>query len=223
VDSDPSALREASSRAARQPRRGGLSNALFLVDDATRLPACFAGRADAVNVTLPWGSLLRATVAGDGPFATEIARTLRPGGRVRVVVSVEERDRAAIGSEADGELIALVDALEAVGLETLERRPVNAVDMSAIRSSWAKRLGIPARRSAMLLVTRKPAEVRAAASPAVESPSSAVPSMPRGRTRDHERRPTTSVVPSPPSGAPSPARAVDRARVRTRESRGPAR
>src|SRR5688572_12591221 len=105
IDADGAALREASARAARPQRRGGLPNALFLVADATSLPPAFDGRADVVTITLPWGSLLRLVLAGDRRFASDLARALRPGGRLRVIVSVEERDRAAIGgAAADGDL-----------------------------------------------------------------------------------------------------------------------
>src|SRR5688572_18402089 len=92
IDADAAALREASSRAARPVKRGGLPNAVFLVADATRIPDVFTGRADEVTVTLPWGSLLRAILSSDRGSVMEVAAALRPGGRLRIVVSVEERD-----------------------------------------------------------------------------------------------------------------------------------
>jgi SAM-dependent methyltransferase len=166
IDADAVALREASARAAR-PTRRGVPNALFLGADATSLPPAFDGRADEVTVTLPWGSLLRLVLAGDRRFATDLARALRPAGRLRIVVSVEDRDRAAIGGAvADGGLDALAIALEAAGLDVAGRRPVTADDVASLRSSWAKRLGIPARRAATLLVARK-----APAGPPSSSPS----------------------------------------------------
>jgi SAM-dependent methyltransferase len=171
IDADGAALREASARAARPQRRGGLPNALFLVADATSVPPAFHGQADDVTITLPWGSLLRRVLAGDRSFACDLAGALRPGGRLRVIASVEDRDRAAIGgAAADGELARLATALEAVGLDVLERRPVTADDIAAIRSSWAKRLGIPARRAASLLIARHP-PIAPATMPAVESAS----------------------------------------------------
>ena len=88
----------------------------------------------------------------------DLARTLRPGGGLRVLVSIEDRDRAAIGaSVGDPGLDTFAASLGAVGLEVVERRDVTAEDMTAIRSSWARRLGIPSRRSARLLVARMPA------------------------------------------------------------------
>jgi 16S rRNA (adenine(1408)-N(1))-methyltransferase len=161
IDADASRMREASARSARSPRRGGLPNALFLVGDAASLPAAFDGVADEVAITLPWGSLLRAVLAADRRFATGLGRVLRPGGRVRVVVSLEDRDRAAFDAGTidagtiDPELRAFGACLEAVGLELVERRAVVAADMATIRSSWARRLGIPARRGAWMLAARR--------------------------------------------------------------------
>ena len=157
VDADASRLREASAKAARPPRRGGLPNALFLAGDATAIPGAFVGLADVVSITLPWGSLLRSVLAGDERFARDLGRALRPGGQLRVVVSLEDRDRAVVGvAEADPHLGTLAFALKAADLEVVERREVTAADMTAIRSSWARRLGIPRRRPAWLLVARKP-------------------------------------------------------------------
>ena len=156
IDTDPSGVRVASARAARPPRRGGLPNALFLAGDATELPAAFHERADEITVTLPWGSLLQSVLMPDQGFVRGLTRALRANGRLRVLVSVEERDRRAIaakGAAVDGgDLGPLARALENAGLEILERREVTSDDVRAIRSSWARRLGIPTRRSARLLV-----------------------------------------------------------------------
>jgi 16S rRNA (adenine(1408)-N(1))-methyltransferase len=207
IDADAAALREASARAARPVRRGGLPNALFLVADATSLPRPFAGQVDDITITLPWGSLLRLALAGDRRFAGDLAGALRPGGRLRIVVSVEDRDHVAIGAAAaDGDLAALAGALEAVGLDVLERRPVTADDMAAIRSSWAKRLGIPTRRSASLLIAASP-PILPATTPAVES-AFIVARLQRADRRASERRAATSAERSTAtSGEPSPAAA----------------
>jgi hypothetical protein len=160
LDADASRMREASARAARSARRGGLANALFLASDATAIPAAFHARADEIAITLPWGSLLRTILAGDRRFAAEVAGALAPGGRVRILVSIEDRDRLGIGAHdadasATDDLGAFAVALQSVGLDIVERREATADDVAAIRSSWARRLGIPARRSARLLVAAR--------------------------------------------------------------------
>jgi hypothetical protein len=145
------------------------------VGDATSLPSAFDGRADEVTLTLPWGSLLRPILIGDERFAAGIAAALRPGGRLRVVTSLEDRDRSAVAApDADPGLGAFAITLEAVGLGIVERRDVTTADMAVIRSSWARRLGIPARRPARLLVARKPGPRSAAAVPQPPSASATV-------------------------------------------------
>jgi len=76
VDTDPSGLREASRRADRPVRKGGVANALFLVGDASAALVLLRGRVDEVRVTLPWGSLLRAVLDGERSFALAVAGSL---------------------------------------------------------------------------------------------------------------------------------------------------
>ena len=53
VDADAGSMVEASRRAARATKRGGLSNALFVVAAAEAVPAELDGRADALTVHFP--------------------------------------------------------------------------------------------------------------------------------------------------------------------------
>ena len=76
VDTNASGLIEASRRATRPARKGGLPNALFLVGDASEALVLLAGRVDQVHVTLPWGSLLRAVVEGEREFAHAVMGAL---------------------------------------------------------------------------------------------------------------------------------------------------
>jgi 16S rRNA (adenine(1408)-N(1))-methyltransferase len=73
IDANAATMVEASRRAAK---KGALPNALFLVGDATevllQLPACV----HEVRITLPWGSLLRAVMAGEREFALAVAGSL---------------------------------------------------------------------------------------------------------------------------------------------------
>jgi tRNA G46 methylase TrmB len=72
VDAAADNMRDASRHAAR----GGLSNALFLAGDATQALTLMQGRVDEVRITLPWGSLLRAVLAGERAFALAVAGAL---------------------------------------------------------------------------------------------------------------------------------------------------
>ena len=90
-------MADASRRAAARPTRGGLPNVVFLAEGVERLPAAFDGLADHVTILFPWGSLLRGALGLDPAVAAAIARLIAPGGRLEIVVSIVERDRAAIG------------------------------------------------------------------------------------------------------------------------------
>ena len=160
LDTDAAAMRERSTRAARSARHGGLPNALFLAGDARALPAAFAGRIDAVHVTLPWGSLLRMVLEADADLVAAIATGLGPGGRLAVITSVDQRDRASLGDLArHADLALFADGLQDAGLRVTAQRDVVASDVATLRSSWARRLGIPVRRSARLLSAEKPASL----------------------------------------------------------------
>jgi hypothetical protein len=156
IDTDASALREASARAARPAHKGGLPNVLFLAGDARRLPETFEGRVDDLRIVLPWGSLLRAVLAAEPELVDLVCRSLRPDGEARVVVSVMPADEQAIGLPASlGRLEALARASAAAGLDVSPPRPFEPADALQLRSSWAKRLGVPARRPATLLRVRR--------------------------------------------------------------------
>jgi hypothetical protein len=78
---------------------------------------------------------------------------------VRLLVSVEERDRPALGNRPRSwwPLCDAAEALSAAGLRVVEHRPAAAPDVARLGSSWARRLDIPQRRAAWLLTAVKPA------------------------------------------------------------------
>ena len=75
---------------------------------------------------------------------------------MRAIGSVEARDGFQV--EHAGVLDAFAAALCQAGLEVADPCLATAEDVLASGSSWAKRLGIPARRSAWLVVARRPEE-----------------------------------------------------------------
>lgn len=165
VDSEATRLRDASRRAARAARKGGLPNALFLLAAAETLPGPLRGAADLVTVVLPWGSLLARLVSAEREMVTSLRDLLRPDGQLELLLSVGPRDRATGISELDGSAIALLAGrFEECGLYATAARPATAADVALLSSSWAKRLGIPDRRQAWLLEFRaEPATAELAA------------------------------------------------------------
>ena len=142
VDANAGSIVEASRRAARPAKRSGLPNALFVVAAAESLPAALDGRADALAVHFPWGSLLRGLLEADPAILAGIARVTRPGATVTLLLSVTERDRSVGRTSLDERTFAtLAPGYAAHGLLPCEARPATADDLARSRSSWAKRLG----------------------------------------------------------------------------------
>lgn len=84
---------ESSRRAARSAKRGRGPNALFVVAAAEALPPELDGRADALTIHFPWGSLLRGLLDADDAIVSGIARVMRPEAMATILLSVTERDR----------------------------------------------------------------------------------------------------------------------------------
>jgi len=135
-------MAEASLRAARPVRKGGLPNLLFAVASAERPPVELCGRVDEVTVLFPWGSLLRGTLAIDPVAAAGIAGLLAPDGVVRALVSVTDRDAAATDLRplafGDGDDIGR--RWGAFGLALTRFEPAPDDEIAASSSTWARRL-----------------------------------------------------------------------------------
>lgn len=145
-------MREASLRAARQPRKGGLSNALYLVAAAEELPGPLRGTVDLLTIVLPWGSLLRGLATPEPALLARLRATLRPSGQLELLLSVEPSDRSLQLAPLDEVAVGrLLEAYEAAGLGGIESRAATAADVARLGSSWARRLGVPDRRPAWLL------------------------------------------------------------------------
>lgn len=141
IDAVADAMADASRRAARPVRKGGLPNALFVVAAAEALPAELWGSADEVTIQFPWGSLLRGLVGQDALLCEAVARLLRPGGRLTLVLSIIERDRSVtLGALDEPALEGIARAFERVGLLAGEIRQVESAEARGIGSSWARRL-----------------------------------------------------------------------------------
>jgi 16S rRNA (adenine(1408)-N(1))-methyltransferase len=126
---------DASADAVRQASRRAPANARFVVAALEALPEELAGVADLVTVQFPWGSL-RAAAAGHDPApAGRIARLIRPGGRLDLLLADGDGNGAG---PLDPD--AVVAAWRALGLLPIEARPAGLADAVAAHSSWGKRL-----------------------------------------------------------------------------------
>ena len=159
VDASAAGMAEASRRATRRPGRGGLGNALFVVAAAEALPAELDGVADLVTVHFPWGSLLRGLLGADPRVLGGLARLMRPGASLRMLVSSTARDRrAGVGPVHEASLRGLDAAYGRHGLAVAAVRPATPADVAAAHSTWGKRLGAGRQRPAWLLQARRTAE-----------------------------------------------------------------
>lgn len=134
---------DASRRAAGRPDRGGLPNIIFLAEGVERFPAAFDGLADRVTVLFPWGSLLRGALGVDPAVSVSIARSVAPGGRLEIVLSIVERDRATIGGSGPfgtADLDAMTHTFAALGLVASAPCRLTSEEIRATGSSWARRL-----------------------------------------------------------------------------------
>jgi 16S rRNA (adenine(1408)-N(1))-methyltransferase len=148
IDASAAAMAEASRRAARSPRKGGLDNARFVLAAAESLPAELAGRASLVTVLFPWGSLLRGCVGLDDAAACGVAGLVAPGGVLELLLAPAERDGLAGVPTSEGAVIeAARRTFEAHGLEVVVARTATPAEIAGTGSSWARRLGVAGRRN----------------------------------------------------------------------------
>jgi 16S rRNA (adenine(1408)-N(1))-methyltransferase len=149
IDASAVAMAEASRRAARSARKGGLDNARFVLAAAESLPPELAGRAALVTVLFPWGSLLRGCVGLDAVIAGGLAGLVAPGGVLELVLAPAQRDRLAGVPTGEGSVIeAATRAFSPQGLTAIVARAATPIEIAATGSSWARRLGVAGRRNA---------------------------------------------------------------------------
>ena len=140
-------LRELSAKAARKPERGGLANVLYVVASIEHVPAELRGIADEIFVTLPWGSLMRGIILGEDAVLASIASLARDGASLRIVlntrifddpVPLDVRDLPDVTPDYVRETLA--PAFARHGVAVTEARFMDADEVAAIETTWAKRL-----------------------------------------------------------------------------------
>lgn len=118
--------------AVRELRRAP-ENLRFIVADALTLPDELHALASETTINFPWGSLLRAMLAGD-------ERLYRVLGRQALTIRVNAGAIAEAGYDFDAGSAALLRAVRRATPATLRTRRLDRADLKQIPSTWAKRL-----------------------------------------------------------------------------------
>lgn len=156
VDANASAMAEASRRAARSSRKGGLPNALFVVAAAESLPAELCHVAGEVRILFPWGSLLRGVLGLDDAVAAGLTSLLEPGGALTAYLSVASRDRIdGVACLDDGVVEEVRCRLAARGLIVEGADVAPAEEVAGTGSSWGRRLAVDPERAVWRLRARR--------------------------------------------------------------------
>jgi 16S rRNA (adenine(1408)-N(1))-methyltransferase len=141
LDPSVAAMVEASRRAVRSVRKGGLANALFVAASADSLPSELRGIAVVVTVHFPWASLLRGCLGADPRVAAGIASLLRPAGELELLLAPSRRDRLDGLPTTPAEVVEAATAtFEAIRVRRVAGREATVDEIRASGSTWAKRL-----------------------------------------------------------------------------------
>jgi 16S rRNA (adenine(1408)-N(1))-methyltransferase len=141
LDASAASMADASRRAARQVRKGGLPNAAFVLAAAESPPAELCGVAGLVTIRFPWGSLLRGCLGLDAAAAAGVAGLVGAGGRIELLLAPSERDGLdAVPTEVADVVAAAARTFAAHGFELEAGRRATAEEVDASGSTWARRL-----------------------------------------------------------------------------------
>jgi 16S rRNA (adenine(1408)-N(1))-methyltransferase len=147
IDANAKPLEKISMKATRKPAKGGLANVLFVQAAVENLPEELNAAADEIHIHFPWGSLLRAVLAGDENALRALRRVSAPECVVEIIIGIDaERDKSEIERLALPEISSdylenvLIPRYEAAGFAALESGTLNASEWSKLETSWARKL-----------------------------------------------------------------------------------
>lgn len=141
LDANAAAMAESSRRATRPAAKGGRPNAMFFLAAAEAMPSELDSLADLVTVRFPWGSLLRGCVGADAAVAAGLARLVRSGGALELLLAPADRDGlAGVPTEPVRVIAATSAAFASFGFVPEEARGATDAEIRASRSTWARRL-----------------------------------------------------------------------------------
>jgi 16S rRNA (adenine(1408)-N(1))-methyltransferase len=122
----------------RAASRSAPTNALFVIANALDLPHELRGLANQITINFPWGSLLVALVNGDPVLFDGLRMLALPGAHVEIRLNAGALVEAGLSLEQGG--IAVRQALRTYGFNAGPLVSLDAADLRACPTTWAKRL-----------------------------------------------------------------------------------
>ena len=156
IDAVAENMAKSARNAGASPKKGGLSNALFVRAAAERLPGPFAGLADTVTVQYPWGSLMRIVSEPALDHLRALRGLCRDGAELSVLLNYsvfEDREyleRLGMGDIVDPAENPDMEALYAQAGFRMTRREVIHGD-PPIRSAWGRHLVRGSARTTLMI------------------------------------------------------------------------
>ena len=159
IDANTEPLEKISMKATRKPAKGGLSNVLFVQAAIENLPEELNETADEIHIHFPWGSLLRAVVAGDENVLQSLRRICAPECLLEIVIGIDaERDKSEIERLGLPRLSSdyleeiLIPKYRTAGFEILKSGTLNSSKWSKLETSWARKLQGGANRKVVYFI-----------------------------------------------------------------------
>lgn len=122
------------TKAARKPSE----NLRFLAGDAFQLPSCLHGRASAISINFPYGSLLQAVGVGNASSWARLLSVARPDAQLDIRINASAGAQYGLTLEEMQRHVDRMLRLVAPTSATVTIVPQN--ELRTFPSTWAKRL-----------------------------------------------------------------------------------
>ena len=131
----------------RKPGKGGLPNVLYVIASVGDLPPELDGRAQALHIHFPWGSLLQALLVGDAGVLANLVRLSAFQASLEMLINTSIfRDPIPLAVQGLPELTlgyidrAMRPRYAEAGIVIVEHRAFSEQETRWVQTTWAKRL-----------------------------------------------------------------------------------
>lgn len=146
--------------ACRENLRGNsrncLPNTLYLIANAKTLPAELNELAAQITINFPWGNLLYGLLDNAPALFDSLARVSRPN--AALTIRLNGGALAEAGWELDAGTWQVYESLRKNGFVAKNPLPMNAADLRACPTTWAKRLAFGRDPRGWLITAHRPGE-----------------------------------------------------------------